>query len=320
MCPSYKNQFLNYKRRSCSLSDILYYNQYLYTHTHTHSVKLCEKLININDYRCKKLSSCIFHSLNLCVLQTWLNPTNSFFMAQPSDHFSSVEVCDDESSDAAPSTSPSSFSTNPLLQFCGHPWTSPDTTGTNANDSSSSSSFFSNIGYFLSPPSSSSARTDPIPAYFIYRDEFNNKNGSLSLCSSIRSTPAYESLKQEPQSPDSGFGFGKEYEEEKEERKAVNIEDVVFGDNQICPLFILPLHPPLQLCSPPSPLPPPAPDALSPSQVSSEYHQVDSSAATDSGSCAAAAIYRSLSMHVEPSRTGYLTLKELQTTFSNKSI
>lgn len=247
-------------------------------------------------------------------------------MAQLSDHISSVEVCDDESSDAAPSTSPSSFSTNPLLQFYGHPWTSPDTTGTNANDSSSSSSFFSNIGYFLSNPSSSSARTDPdpllIPAYFIYRDEFNNKNGSLSLCPSIRSTPAYESLKQEPQSPDSGFGFGKEYEEEKEERTAVNIEKVVFGDNQICPLFILPLHPPLQLCSPPSPLPPPAPVpvALSPSQVSSEHHQVDSSVAADNGSCAAAAICRSLSMHVEPSRTGYLTLKDLQTTFSNKSI
>lgn len=132
----------------------------------------------------------------------------------------------------------------------------------------------------------------------------------------------YESLKREPQSPDSGFGIGKEDEEEQEEK---NVEDVegeeVSDDRPTCPLLILPLRLPSQLCPPSSP--PLPPNALSPPQVSSDGQLVDPPVAAASGSYAAwplaGAMCRSSSMPVEPCKTGYLTLKELQTTLSNKS-
>lgn len=172
------------------------------------------------------------------------------------------------------------------------------------------------MGYFLSSSSSSSARTDLIPAYFTYQDDFhNNHNLPPSLCPSITTTPIYESLKREPQSPDSGFGIGKEDEEEKQERKVVEGEEVS-DDDQTSPPLILPLHLPPQLCLPASP--PPPPNALS---SPTDSRLVDTPAAAAGGSYAAwPAMCRSSSMPVEPCKTGYLTLKELQTTFSNKSI
>lgn len=265
------------------------------------------------------------HSVHGGNLKKWLNPPSapdSFFTAQPHDHISPVELCD--SADVVPSTSPSSSSTSAQLHFKSYPMAVSDTSGVVYNSFSSSSSCFSNKGYFLSSSSGGSALTDPSPAYFTYQDDFHNLHSGPNLhlfCPSINTFPTYESLKREPQSPDSGIGIREEDEEEKEDKRVVDVEeDEVSDDQQTSPLLILPLHLPSQMCPPSSP--PPSPPSLT--QVSSDSHQVNTPVAAASGGYAAwplaGAMCRSSSMPVEPCRTGYLTLKELQTTFSNKSI
>ncbi|TKS91624.1 Interleukin-2 receptor subunit beta [Collichthys lucidus] len=257
-----------------------------------------------------------FHSLHGGNLKKWLNPLSapaSFFTAQPCDHISPVELC--EGSDVAPSTSPSSSSTTTLLQFKFSPLGSSDTSRVADNSSSSSSSCFSNMGYFLSSSSGSSAQTDPNPAYFTYHDDIHNlhNNLHLTLCPSFTNFPIYESLKKEPQSPDSGFGIGKE----DEDKMVVNVKEEEVNQ-QTSPLVVLPLCPPPWTCPPSSPpLPPPNTPGLT--QVSTDSQQVDTPINYAAWPMAGA-MCRSSSMPVETCKTGYLTLKELQTTFSNKSI
>lgn len=265
------------------------------------------------------------HSVHRGSLKKWLNPltaSESFFIAQPRDCISPVEVC--ESWDVVPSTSPSSSSTSALLHFRSYPSAGSDTSWVVDNScSSSSSSCFSNMGYFMSSSSGSSARTDPNPAYFTYQDDFHNlHNLHLSLCPSLNTSPPYESLKREPQSPDSGFGIGKEDEEQKIKR-VMDVEGgEVSDEHQSPPFLILPLHLPSQMCPPSFASPPP--NAPSLTQIFSDSQQVDVPVAASSGSYTAwpmaGAMCRSSSMPVESCKTGYLTLKELQTTFSNKSI
>ncbi|XP_074511472.1 interleukin-2 receptor subunit beta [Sebastes fasciatus] len=261
------------------------------------------------------------HSVHEGNLKKWLNPlsaSESFFTAQPHDRISPVEVC--ESWDVVPSTSPSSSLTSALLHFKSYPGS--DTSG--VIDISSSSSCFSNMGYLMSSSSGSSARTDPNPAYFTYQDDFHNlhngHNLHLSLCPSLDTCHTYESLKREPQSPDSGFGIGKEDEEGKGDKRVMDVEgEECSDDHRSPPLLILALHLPSQMFSAP---PPPNAPSLTP--ISSDSEQVDAPGAAASGSLAAwpmtGAMSRSSSMPVETCKTGYLTLKELQTTFSNKSI
>ncbi|KAI3360085.1 hypothetical protein L3Q82_014405 [Scortum barcoo] len=270
-----------------------------------------------------------FHTLHSVYggnLKKWMNPlsaSESFFTAQPCDPISQVEVY--KIWDAAPSTSISSSSTTALLNFRSCPSAGSDTSGVIDNSSSSTSSCFSNMGYFMSRSSSSSALTNPSPAYFTYQDDLHNLNNghNVQLCPSFTTSPTYESLKREPQSPDSGFGIGKEDEEDREEKKLADAErDVVSDDHQSSPVLVLPLHLPSWMCPPPSP--PPTPNAPSLHQVSSDNQQMDTPVAAESGSYAAwplaGSMSRSSSMPVESCKTGYLTLKELQTTFSNKSI
>lgn len=234
-----------------------------------------------------------------------------------------MEVC--ESWDVAPCTSPSSSSTSALLHIKSYPSIGSDTSGIVDNSSSSISSCFSNMGYFMSSSSSSSARTDPSPAYFTYHEDFHNLQNShnlhLSLCPPLTTFPTYESLKREPQSPDSGFCIRKEDEEDKEDKGDL-VEEEVSDNHQSALLLILPLHPPSQMCSPSTPPPPLHPPSIT--QISSDSQQVDVTVAAACGSFTAwpvaGAMQRSSSMPVEPCKTGYLTLKELQTTFSNKSI
>ncbi|KAM7372295.1 hypothetical protein PAMP_009474 [Pampus punctatissimus] len=253
--------------------------------------------------------------------QKWLNPVSeSFFTAQPCDKISPVEVC--ESWDVVRSTLLSSSSTSPLLYFRSYPLADSDTSRVDDNSASSISSCFSNMGYFMSSSSSSSARDDHSPGYFIHHKDFRNVHNShnlhLSLCPSFTST--YERLKKgEPQSPDSGFGIGKEDEEDKEdERDVVGEKD----DHQSTPLHILPVH--LFSQMPPASTAPPPLHPPSLTQISTDSQQEDVTVAVASGSCAgwpvASSMYRSSSVPVETCKTGYLTLKELQTTFSNKSI
>ncbi|XP_026180612.1 interleukin-2 receptor subunit beta [Mastacembelus armatus] len=266
------------------------------------------------------------HSIHGGNLKKWLNPlsvSESFFMAQPCDSISPVEVC--ENWDVVPSHSPSSSSTSALLHFRGVSSVGSDTSG--VLDNSSSSSCFSNMGYFMSSSSSGSARTDPNPAYFTYQEDFhslgNGHNLHFSLCPSLTTSATYESLKREPHSPDSGFGIGQEDKEDEKDERGLDIEEEDSDHHQSSAIVILPLQLPSRVC-PPSSVPPPHPASLT--QVSSDGPQVDVPVAAATGSFSAwpvaCAMCRSSSMPVEEDlhMAGYLTLKELQTTFSNKSI
>lgn len=252
-----------------------------------------------------------------------MNPhstSESFFAAQPCEHLSPVEVCD--SSDLVPSTSPSSTSTCALLHTKNHSSGGSITRGVIDSSSSMSSSCFSNMGYFTSSSPGSSSPPNPSPAYFTYQDDFLNLHSRdlhLSICPPFSSSRVYESLKREPQSPDSGFG-------PDDDRKDENVNGrEESAPHQGPPLLLLPLH--LSSHIDPSPFPPPptpCPDAPSPTLVFTESLQLDEpEEAADESSAVwplAGAVCRSSSMSVEPCRTGYLTIKELHTTFSNKSI
>ncbi|XP_030591937.1 interleukin-2 receptor subunit beta isoform X2 [Archocentrus centrarchus] len=257
------------------------------------------------------------HSVHEGNLKKWLNPlsiSESFFMVQPCDQISPVEVCKDW--DIVPSTSPSCSSTSVLLHSQSYPSAGSDPSGIIKN--SSSSSFFSNRSYFTSSNSGGSARMNPTPDYFTYHDDFHNLHPSL--CPSLCSFKTYEGLKREPQSPDSGFGI--EHEAENEEERGIEGEEEFLLDDHKAPFLSLPVHPPSHKCPCSSPPAPPSPPVEP--QVSSESQQEDTpvTAASDSSSAwlVPGAVCRSSSMPVEPCKTGYLTLKELQATFSNKSI
>ncbi|XP_058508595.1 interleukin-2 receptor subunit beta [Solea solea] len=263
------------------------------------------------------------HPVHGGTLKKWLNPlsaSDSFFMAQPCDHISPVEVC--ENWEVLPSTSPCSSSTIALLHTRSFPFAGTDSSRVVCD--SSSSSCFSNMGYFMSS-SGSVAQTEPSPAYFAYQEDFHSLHSGhtlhLTLCASITSSSsAYESLKREPQSPDSGFGIRQEDEEDNKDEENMSEEGEDVSDDHLqSPLLILPLHPASWVC-PPSRAPAHLPSLT---QICSEELD-DSPVAAASGNCAAwplaDTMCRSSSMPAEPCKTGYLTLKELQTTFSNKSI
>nr|XP_019962172.1 PREDICTED: interleukin-2 receptor subunit beta-like [Paralichthys olivaceus] len=257
-------------------------------------------------------------------LKKWLNPLSSYFMAQSDDHISPVEVC--ESWDTVPSASPSTSSTIALLHIGSFPSAGSDSS--KVFDDSSSSSCFSNIGYFMSS-TSSSITTDPNPAYFTYQDDFhnlhNNRRLQLILSPSFTSSMTHERLKREPQSPDSGFGIGQADEEDKTEETSMPTEgDEVSDDPKSSPLLILPLHPPSWVCPTSSALSPPQLPSLnqiwSDSQEEEEEEDVTAAYGNSEAWPVAGTMCRSSSMPAEPCKTGYLTIKELQITFSNKSI
>lgn len=246
--------------------------------------------------------------------QEWLNPNagiQSFFVAPSCDQISHVVVCDDWK-ETLPSPSPTSCSTSPLLHFHKYP------PSFSVIYNSSSQSNFSNVGYFMSSSSGGSAQTDPNPAYFIYHDSFQNHilDPLFSLCDPLTSFPEYESLKREPESPDSGFGIMKE-DEMNEAQRDIGREEQEGLTDQSSRLCFHQLH--LPSCSPSSP-------STRPSTLTEpcESQRTDVSETDTSSSSApqlvAGAMCRSSSMPVEPFETGYLTLKELQMTFSNKSI
>ncbi|XP_017272048.1 interleukin-2 receptor subunit beta [Kryptolebias marmoratus] len=228
-------------------------------------------------------------------LKSW-SSRSEFVFVPPCDHISPVEVCEDWGG-LVPSSSPSSSSTSALLYSHDYPPSASDSSGVAYN--SSSLSTFSNMGYFMSSSSGGSARTEPHPAYFTYNDPFAALPQPPQR-HAPSSAPDYESLKREPESPDSGFGLMEEQEEDRSEHSSA--------------FLILPLHFNPRTCPPSSSSPPPPPP-LAVAQISADRQQLDVPE-----SAAAAAMSRSSSMPIEPFKSDYLTLKELQTTFSNKSI
>ncbi|XP_057716593.1 interleukin-2 receptor subunit beta isoform X2 [Corythoichthys intestinalis] len=152
--------------------------------------------------------------------KTLLNPNCAglyLHTAHPPDHISPVEVC--ESKDEVTSTF--ATSANRVQEPPNH-MEAPSVSGASSLvDNSSSSSCFSNLGYFVNGSSGSSVQTKPNHVYFAYKDEFHivhkarnaNLQIPLHLCTALAKSPSCESLKRGAQSPDSGFCTGKEDEE-----------------------------------------------------------------------------------------------------------
>ncbi|XP_037545379.1 interleukin-2 receptor subunit beta [Nematolebias whitei] len=232
--------------------------------------------------------------------------SGSEFVFVPScDHISPVEVCQDWEV-MVPSLSPSSSSISALLHPQNYPPSASGSSGVVFNSSSLSS--FSNMGYFISSSSSGSAGTDPHLAYFTYNDPFQTLPTipQPSLCDTFSSDPDYESLKKEPESPDSGFGIKEDQEEDLNEHRSL--------------FLVLPLHFPSHTRLPSSP---PSPAVAQISSIKQELdvsEMVAAAGGAGGGGSAAAAMCRSSSMPVETFKSDYLTLKELQSTFSNKSM
>lgn len=245
---------------------------------------------------------CTLHSVHGGNLKKWLNPvsvSDSFFVSRPCEDISAVEVC--KSWDGVHSNSP--CSTSALLH-------SPS--GDNPC-SSCSSSCFSNVDYFMSSYNSSSSRTRTSPN-FSYHGNIQSTHRKLqpSLCPPFTSSSIYKTLRREPHSPDSGFGIGRFEDPEME----------VLDDNQNSPLL---LHLPLSVSSFP-PAPPPFPSDVN-LAFDNQGLEEDAPTAASPAVCGnlsawpvAEPMCRASSLPVDACISGYLTLKELQTTFSNKSI
>ncbi|XP_064844696.1 interleukin-2 receptor subunit beta isoform X1 [Oncorhynchus masou masou] len=232
--------------------------------------------------------------------QKWLSPLfapESFITAQPCEDISPAEVSGTEVWDVTNSTT---------AAFLLH---SDPNTPSDGWNSSGQSSCFSNIGYFY-PKYPSSIFIESCPVYFTYQGD----HSSLSATSS-----SYERLERlgrlqsQPLSPDSGFGMESvegedQLEEEGKKDKERNVVPVA-------PL-VLPVSLPARI--PPGPHHP-----LSLPQIPLQNPESNSAMASSSSYNAwpvEAALGRSSSMTVEQSCIGYLTIEELQNTYSNKSI
>ncbi|XP_055752912.1 interleukin-2 receptor subunit beta-like isoform X1 [Salvelinus fontinalis] len=238
--------------------------------------------------------------------QKWLSPMfapECFITAQPGEDISPVEVSGTEVWDVTDSTS----STTAAFLLHSDPNTPSD--GWN---SSGQSSCFSNTGYFYP----SGLRIESCPVYFTYQEDHSSLYATTTS-SSYELLELLSRLQSEPQSPDSGFGMesveGKDQVEE--EGKGKKERDVAPVDHHLPPLVL-----PVSL---PAGIPPGPHHPLSLPQLPLQNPE-SNSAMAPSGSYNAwpveAAPGRSSSMTVEPSCSGYLTINELQNTYSNKSI
>ncbi|XP_077411687.1 interleukin-2 receptor subunit beta isoform X2 [Vanacampus margaritifer] len=263
-----------------------------------------------------------FQTLHGGNLKKWLNPScaESLHIAQPVEHISPVEVC--ESRDAGLSAF-----TPPTSNCALHPPNNIEPSAGSdenrlADSSSSSSSCFSNLGYFVSSSSGSSVQTDPKFGNFAYKDDFHilhkahnpNFNISLHLCPALSESPSCESLKRGTQSPDSGFCIGKEDVEVEEDKKGVNGEEQQVAGHRSSSHLSLPLHLPVQVSRPSTP-----PD-LSQIDSAQTHAHVLAANVSAAGRPVACTTYRPSSMPVESCKTGYFILQEIQSTFSNASI
>ncbi|XP_077474580.1 uncharacterized protein LOC144088174 isoform X2 [Stigmatopora argus] len=245
----------------------------------------------------------------------------SLHTAQPPDHISPVEVCEscEEVTSRYPSPSANHVPPNYLEASSGS-----DASG--LVDNSSSSSCFSNLGYFVNGSSGSSVQNKSNHVYFAYKNEFHvlhkardaNLCLPFHLCPVLANSPSCESLKRGVQSPDSGICNEKEDEDEevKEDILGVNREEDQISGHRSSSHLSLPLHLPTQICSPSTPL------CLT--HIPSDSIKMHASTVTANVSATgwplACTMDRPSSMPEESEKTGYFILQEIKTTSRNASI
>ncbi|KAM8823961.1 interleukin-2 receptor subunit beta isoform 1-T2 [Synchiropus picturatus] len=146
------------------------------------------------------------HSVHSGNLKKWLNPHStaaSVFMAQHQENISPVEVCG--LWPAARPTSPSISSTTALLSR-SDVTTGSDTSG--VVDSSSSS--FSNMGYFLSSYGCRKTAANPLSFMRDFHHLQSHGRFPSHISLPFLDPPPHSCLRREVPAPDSGFSLGKE--------------------------------------------------------------------------------------------------------------
>ncbi|KAK7174389.1 hypothetical protein R3I93_001564 [Phoxinus phoxinus] len=178
----------------------------------------------------------------------------------------------------------------------------------NSGTSHASSSGFSNIGYFYSKSLSGSLHLESCPVYFTYRTEEGTSSTLLSPGSSYDclQTPSYQM--EQPMSPDSGFGIPGEQNCEEDQDDA---DQDAAAEGHALVSFIMSLQGSLGAVRPA--------ESFAPVSIITPWSEpVRAPSCSSPSERAEGAVVRPSSM-VEPSGSGYLTLKEMQK-YSNKSI
>ncbi|XP_010901443.2 interleukin-2 receptor subunit beta [Esox lucius] len=249
-----------------------------------------------------------FHTLNSVHggdFQKWLSPPfapEAFNPVQAGEDTSNLEVSETEVCDL----SHSSFSTTVAVLQHPDPDAAPE-------DSSSQSSFFSNVGYFYSNHTSGLC-FESCPVYFTYRGDEPSLLAATS--SSYERLQHLDWPQREPQSPDSGFGMENGEDPVEEEGEGKKQSMMVHVDHHSPPLLVLTLSWPAQMSTGPQQTPSVPQLPLQITEIASDTVPCNLYSAWPVDG----ALGRSSSMTVEPTCSGYLTVKELQNTYSNKSI
>ncbi|KAL0992480.1 hypothetical protein UPYG_G00093880 [Umbra pygmaea] len=242
-----------------------------------------------------------FHTMNSVHdgnFQKWLSPLfapEAFSTTQPSEDISPIEVFGHEAgcSTATPSTAA-------IL------W--PSAPNSSSGDWSVQSSCFSNVGFFYSEYPNG-LHIASCPVYFTYQGD----KRSLSTTSSYERLENLGWPQTEPHSPDSGFGMDVTESGDQAEKDAEGKEEnkVVLVDHHSSPLLILPLTRPTQ--AKPHHLP-------SVQRVPLQDPVITSATLPSADTLPVEVILRPSSMTVETPSSGYVTIKELENTYRNKSI
>ncbi|XP_036409476.1 interleukin-2 receptor subunit beta-like [Megalops cyprinoides] len=193
-------------------------------------------------------------------------------------------------------------------------------------DSSAGSSCFSNMGYFYSKYPGS-YEIDACPVYFSYQaeegcaEEEGGGEGVILDDGPLQTSSSYECLEQlgelhgEPQHPDPGCRVGNEDQESCEEEKAEDGPKEM-GDSSP-PAIVLPLSLPGQMPFSSSLFPHHLPGFPQPPLA---FQGFDSGTAAGSSDTSCPLEGRSSSVTFAPSSGGYVSVKDMQDTYCNKSI
>lgn len=247
------------------------------------------------------------HTIHGGNFRKWLGGQNSvgpFLTPQSSDDISPVEVSD--MWDVSLMDPDAQMSTT-MLVHAGQVDSGVENSGTSK---ASSSSGFYNMGYFYSKSHTGSLYLESCPVYFSYLPDEGTHSSLSSSSSSCHSLGSPSSLPEQPMSPDSGFAMSDEQHcEDDGDGEEIGGAERAVAEGKALVSFIMSLS---QGGVQPAEGFPPVP-------VFSAWSEL-----VKAPSCASlcepaeSTALRPASM-IEPSGSGYLTLKEMQK-YSNKSI
>ncbi|KAG7460100.1 hypothetical protein MATL_G00217620 [Megalops atlanticus] len=196
-------------------------------------------------------------------------------------------------------------------------------------DSSAGSSCFSNMGYFYSKYPGS-YEIEACPVYFSYQrkegceEEEGGGEGVMLDDGPLQTSSSYERLERlgelngEPQHPDAGCRAGNEDQESGEEEKAEDGPKEM--DDSSPPALVLPLSLPGQMTFSSSLFPHHLPGFSQPPFAFQGFDLGPTAGSSDTSGPLEGALGRSSSVTFVPSSGGYVSVKDMQNTYCNKSI